>query len=251
MRRTLIDLTGMTFGFLYVVSKAKTQGSHVMWNVRCVCGVEKQIRSEALRSGKAKSCGCGRNTFKKTKLQKKFDLVNQRFGRLLVLWRGKKGNRRSRSMMWDCKCDCGKITTVSGNNLRKGRTKSCGCLQLDAMCLELGRGGLNVLLQSYKRKAEQRGLPWELSEEEFKTLVLADCHYCGEPPRQILAQHSTSGRFIYNNIDLRNKLLGYVLGNAISCCGIHNRMKGDMRYDEFIKACSEVAAYVSVSARNF
>lgn len=31
--------------------------------------------------------------------------------------------------MWNCVCDCGKQTVVLGYNLKKGITKSCGCLQ--------------------------------------------------------------------------------------------------------------------------
>lgn len=31
--------------------------------------------------------------------------------------------------MWLCQCDCGNEVTVSGNRLRSGNTKSCGCLR--------------------------------------------------------------------------------------------------------------------------
>lgn len=29
---------------------------------------------------------------------------------------------------WICRCDCGKMKTAEENNLRRGKTKSCGCL---------------------------------------------------------------------------------------------------------------------------
>ena len=55
------------------------------------------------------------------------NLTNQRFGRLVVI---EKTNRRSgRSIVWKCKCDCGKETFVSIGSLRGGNTTSCGCLQ--------------------------------------------------------------------------------------------------------------------------
>lgn len=53
-------------------------------------------------------------------------MINKIFGRLTVSARApsdKNGNSR-----WVCKCVCGKETTVLGWALRKGRTKSCGCL---------------------------------------------------------------------------------------------------------------------------
>ena len=58
----------------------------------------------------------------------RIDLTGQRFERLTVLESvGKCGT----SVTWLCRCDCGRITTVSSNALRRGRTHSCGCLHAD------------------------------------------------------------------------------------------------------------------------
>ncbi len=61
------------------------------------------------------------------------EMVGRRFGRLTVLervagnpWRGRR---------WLCRCECGKITTVSGGPLRAGKTQSCGCLRLEMTTL--------------------------------------------------------------------------------------------------------------------
>lgn len=56
------------------------------------------------------------------------DLKNKRFGRLVVL---KKINKKSkdRNWYWFCKCDCGNFKEINGRNLRRGTTKSCGCLK--------------------------------------------------------------------------------------------------------------------------
>lgn len=56
------------------------------------------------------------------------DLTNKQYGYLTVL---KQLNERGadRSVMWECKCKCGKIIKVNGSNLRSGHTKSCGCLK--------------------------------------------------------------------------------------------------------------------------
>lgn len=54
-----------------------------------------------------------------------------RYGSLEVLRRSgsdKYPSGRSKPM-WDCLCDCGNTARVSGQSLRAGTTKSCGCLR--------------------------------------------------------------------------------------------------------------------------
>lgn len=62
---------------------------------------------------------------------RKLDLTGLIFGRLTVLNEAEpqvsaSGQKR---IMWNCKCECGNYTVVSGAGLRSGSTKSCGCLQ--------------------------------------------------------------------------------------------------------------------------
>jgi hypothetical protein len=57
---------------------------------------------------------------------KRIDLVGIRFGRLIVLESSKTKNNRA---MWLCICDCGENAVIAGKYLRKGLTKSCGCIQ--------------------------------------------------------------------------------------------------------------------------
>ena len=58
----------------------------------------------------------------------KIDISGQRFGRLLAktpIHPTKKGS----STRWLCRCDCGNESTPGTAQLRRGRAKSCGCLQ--------------------------------------------------------------------------------------------------------------------------
>jgi hypothetical protein len=59
-------------------------------------------------------------------MSKVIDLVGRRFGRLLVL---RLEGIKEHKAYWQCKCDCGNFTTAFGNNLKRGTTKSCGCIQ--------------------------------------------------------------------------------------------------------------------------
>lgn len=44
--------------------------------------------------------------------------------------------------MWNCICECGKIESVNGNNLRSGKSKSCGCLSIEIAKGNFGTGGV-------------------------------------------------------------------------------------------------------------
>jgi len=58
-------------------------------------------------------------------MAKAIDLIGQRFGKLVVIERAKNHNGRT---AWICKCDCGNTIDTEGSSLRRGFTKSCGCL---------------------------------------------------------------------------------------------------------------------------
>ena len=57
---------------------------------------------------------------------KPITIKNQRFGKLIALEETDK--RVNGYIMWKCICDCGNECIVSSANLKRGATKSCGCL---------------------------------------------------------------------------------------------------------------------------
>lgn len=60
---------------------------------------------------------------------KMIDLTGEKFGRLTVLALAEKPkDSKSTSKFWLCKCECGTEKIISGNVLRQGKAKSCGCL---------------------------------------------------------------------------------------------------------------------------
>lgn len=52
------------------------------------------------------------------------DLTGQKFGYLTVI---KRTENKGKHTMWLCRCECEKVVTVNGYDLRKERIKSCGC----------------------------------------------------------------------------------------------------------------------------
>lgn len=117
-----VDLTGQKFRKLTVIRRNGTGNSgNALWECVCDCGNIKTIAGKSLRNGNSKSCGC---------LQKEIvsamgeNLVGKKFGRIAVV---EKVGKRKNKIIWMCKCDCGGIIPVSGDSLKSGNTKSCGC----------------------------------------------------------------------------------------------------------------------------
>ena len=62
---------------------------------------------------------------------KLIDLTGQKFNRLFVV--GRSNEKKRNRVAWDCLCDCGNAAVISGDHLRRGESKSCGCLVVEAM----------------------------------------------------------------------------------------------------------------------
>lgn len=83
----------------------------------------------------AKQLNCSVNTIQKVLKDYKIvkpkyeDLTGKRFGRLLVLKRGEDvyNSRGTKYITWICQCNCGNKTTIKAADLKRGRTRSCGC----------------------------------------------------------------------------------------------------------------------------
>lgn len=60
--RKLLDLTGQRFGRLVALSVERRNDSatraNYFWLCRCDCGATKTVRTECLRNGDTRSCGC-------------------------------------------------------------------------------------------------------------------------------------------------------------------------------------------------
>jgi DNA-binding XRE family transcriptional regulator len=74
------------------------------------------------------------------------DLVGKRFGRLTVMHMA--GQNKHGQHRWLCQCDCGGVSTVVGTSLRRGTTRSCGCL---ANGVELGKPAPRNALRTWRQ----------------------------------------------------------------------------------------------------
>lgn len=135
-KQPAINMEGLKFGKLTVISKVPTDGkvlpAYVKWECRCECGNTYVVRGTTLRSGKTLHCGCGRIKKIKEKIRKPkrdFSKVGQVIGRLTVLSKVEE-TRLADLTNYVCRCECGVETIKSHVYLSNGDTsrKSCGCL---------------------------------------------------------------------------------------------------------------------------
>lgn len=138
------DLTGKKFGRLTVLRQIEDyispKGRYIAkWLCECECGNVTEVAGYQLTSNRIKSCGC--LTIEKAAeigRGRLIDLVGEKFGRLEVLERVSDFNQ---CVAWRCRCSCGNEIVVTGENLKKGSTKSCGCY-LSEKIAQVGRDHL-------------------------------------------------------------------------------------------------------------
>jgi hypothetical protein len=59
------------------------------------------------------------------------DRLGERYERLVVIERAPNKSAKDTNARWLCQCDCGKTAVVYGQDLAKGKQKSCGCLNAE------------------------------------------------------------------------------------------------------------------------
>ena len=75
------------------------------------------------------------------------DLSGEKYGRLTIIRRVANKNGRTR---WLCKCDCGRTTEASGNDIRMGKIQSCGCVKAERCRSQAKKAGRERGRQLYK-----------------------------------------------------------------------------------------------------
>jgi len=121
-----LNLIGHRFGSLVVSSFYKSDHGINKWICNCDCGGERISSTKQLRNGSIKSCGCLPHKTRNDKGTIRSNRVGERHGRLVVK---KLFDKKGDEIRWECICDCGKTAIVFSNNLARGHSKSCGCIE--------------------------------------------------------------------------------------------------------------------------
>lgn len=213
------DLSGQRFGSIVVIEKdiEKRINDKVYWKCKCDCGELKSIVGMSLvKDGGTRSCG-------KCQRVKKIPIIGKKYKKLLVL-------SRDGINTWKCECDCGKILSIKGYELIRGRVScstSCG------IKLEKGVASFNSAYSEMRKSARQRQYVWNISKRDFRLLTSKNCYYCGSLPKGFINRPDLNGVYYYNSLDRVDNSIGYELNNVVPCCWVCNRAKAGLGIKKF------------------
>lgn len=111
---------------------------------------------------------------------------------------------------------------------------------------------LSLNYSNYRSKAKMKKWEFNLTKEEFKTLVTSNCHYCGLEPNQFRTDRIKSIRegdssFLMNGIDRVDSSLGYTTSNTLPCCEDCNKAKRNLSYNQFLDLIKKIYEYKSLN----
>lgn len=235
------DKIGKVFNRLTIVAEyGKYKNGTKTFLCKCNCGGQAITSYSHLKTGHVKSCGCLSKEAAKISGEKRIrPMIGKKIGRLEVIESA--GKTKNGTVKWKCMCDCGNEKIVSGSALRRGSSKSCGCLHKEMVLKRnnkrFSKEPWKVEMTSYIIGARNRDLLFSLTKNEFKALATSDCFYCGQSPKmkcksKILKNMNT----LKNGIDRVNSDLGYRVSNCVSCCSTCNYQKSNNSIDEFINS---------------
>lgn len=209
MRRE--NLTGKRFDRLLVQKLASINPP--MWQCLCNCQQLINVRSGDLLRGNTTSCGCKKKEYYKSHALLK-DLTGQIFGRLTVL---SLSHFEKYETFWNCECVCNNLKLVKGCNLRRGHTKSCGCLDIEVRKDRIGdkNNKWNPNLTDEEReKQKKHRRPYNSKYKEWRRSVLLKdnytCQISGLKNKKFRVHHVASWAC--------NSELRYEISNGITLC---------------------------------
>lgn len=140
------DITGTKLGKLTILSEDENGTG----TIKCECGnvfTVPNVRKKIYRLKQGQECPeCKKK--EREKLKKYADLqFGDKFNYFTVLKRVE--DDKNGRAQYECKCQCGTKKIVSGSNLVRGRTKSCGCMKKQNFNSKKILNGLTATQEGY------------------------------------------------------------------------------------------------------
>lgn len=191
--------------------------------------------------------------------KKMVKLIGTKFGKLIIIAITDEYNK-SKKRLVECICDCGTQCVIVLENMRCGRTTSCGCLRLSNALTQAKKGSATLLKMGITKepKIATATKVWrsnysdgDLSFDEFYLLAQMVCSYCGKEPSNTANAYTNSRNtatperrseafWTYNGLDRVDNTQGHNKNNIVPCCRDCNIAKNDRTKEEFLLWISNV-----------
>lgn len=145
-KKTENELVGQKFGRLTVIGFSRSIDEANYWNCECECGGLTEVKTNLLKSGQTRSCGCLQKEMRATSGGNANidDKTGKKFGRLTAIEISHK--TETGLIVWRCSCECGTEShLVRAGALNSGEVKSCGCLLVDQAKINFTKHGLSQI----------------------------------------------------------------------------------------------------------
>lgn len=144
------------------------------------------------------------------------------------------------------RCACGNEVELKITRAKQEVQKGCGkCGISKPRRMPYGGAARKSIFASYIRGANDRGLEFSLTFEEFKVLIAMDCYYCGLPPsmEHLVGKNGFNGGCVYSGVDRVDPSVGYTTQNCVPACKYCNRGKWDFTETEYLEHIERVMNY--------
>jgi hypothetical protein len=159
------------------------------------------------------------------------NLIEKRFGKLLVKERILEYNNNSTGAWWKCICDCGREKIAYGVRLRNGQCSSCGCLSKEVTGNLFRKHGLSTtkeyrMLKDARKRAKRFNLEYNIDITDI--VIPENC-----PILNIPLVHGTKYQTDSSpSLDRIDSSKGYIKGNVRVISVRANRLKQDSTIEE-------------------
>jgi len=170
------ERTGETMGhFKLLEYKYDTEKKRHFYFTHCaLCDETKWMNYKNITKRKRDGCGC------QWRVKHRKDITGQTFGRLTAIRPSEKSCHTG--VIWECECSCGNEVLLPTSRLLCGKTRSCGCFQVDTFTQSCNDLAERVLVEGTRLTAlimkvpknntsGVKGVSWIKESQKWKTVI--------------------------------------------------------------------------------
>lgn len=175
--------------------------------------------------------------------------VGDKFGKFIIIATVKYPDEQRRFV---CRCECGNEVEKSYGDVKRGGV--CRSCADKAKVLPNFLMIKKIKFNEYRQNASHTERIFELTFEQFITLIERNCSYCNASPDQ----YHTANRakmynpkgYRYNGIDRVDSTKGYTQENTVTCCKLCNGLKSNLLTSVFLNQIERIYQHQQKLLRN-